>query len=514
MARVGLVVALAIALAGCPKEDVPKPSGVGRRIAEGRIAAVRASPDGARVAWLGACAPVTLGYVPRGTRSCELRVAPVAGGEARLVASGVSTLPHGFAWTADGALLALAEHDHAAGAGRLVRWQPGGEPHVLGEGVSFYAAAPDGRVGWVARGALAVAAPGAAAGAVAGATRVATFEFAPGEAPLRLLARRESSAGGELLALPAGGGVRAVAAATADYRFSPRGDYAFTAREGEGDALSFARAGERPLPVRRNVQSFAFAPGGAAVAFIADLAPGKQGDLWVAELPATGAPGAPRKLAEGVGELRWAAAAPRLAWIEGFDPATRAGALAVGGPRDRSLRLGEKVSAFELSPDGARIAFLEHVVAGGYSVDLKLAHLDGSAAPRVEEIARGVFGFDFTPARDELWFRSGCIRNGESCDLSRIPATGLAPGAKPELLAHGVKSFDFDRRRPGRALLGFARADPTTIDLAVWEGGRIRRVDQGALAGTAALLEGEGARIVYAVAEKGREGVYVADLGK
>jgi hypothetical protein len=477
------------------------------------VAALRASPDGAFVAWLGACAQVSGAYVPRGTSGCELRVASTAGGDAKVVARGVTTLPHGFAWTADGTLLALAGYDHAAGVGQLVAWDERRGARTLGDEVGFHAAAPGGRIGWVSKGALHVAGPGGAASPVAGATRVATFEFSPGAsaAGVQLLARRESGAGGELLAVGAGGEVRTVAAGAGDYRFSPRGDFAFTAREGEVEALAFARSGERPAALRANVQSFAFAPGGGAVAFVADLAPGRQGDLWVARLPATGAPAPPEKLGERVGDYRWAADAPRLAWLEGFDPATRSGALVAGAPGERPARLGEKVSSYEPSPDGARVAFLEHVVQGGYSVDLKLAHLAPGAPPRVEEIAKGSFGFAFTPEKDFLWYRAGCVRNGEQCDLYRVPASGLAPGAKPELLAQGVKSFDFDRRRPGRAVLGWA-APAGALDVGVWDAGKVTRVDRGALAGSAALLGPDATRLVYAVTEKGREGVYVAEV--
>jgi len=514
-----LLVALAAAMVGCPKKEVPQPGQEPRpstRVAEGKVAALRASPDGAFLAYLTGCAALPPGLVPRGTQRCELRVVPATGGTAQLVAEGVTTLPHGFAWTPDGALLALDGYDHATGVGRLVQWDRSGGVRAIGDGVSFYAAAPGGRIGWVARGALSIARPGAAAGPVEGATRVATFEFAPSpDGAPSLLARRESDAGGELLAMArpgaAGAQLRTVAARAGDYRFSPRGDYAFTVREGEVEALAFARAGEKPAPLRRNVQSFSFAPGGGAIAFVADLAPGRQGDLWVAMLPATGAPSAPEKLAEGVGDFRWAAEATRLAWLERFDPAIRAGALATGGPGEKPVRLAEKVSAYDLSPDGTRVAFLEHVLAGGYSVNLVLARF-GSGPAELQEIAKGVFGFELTPERDALWYRTACTQNGDVCDLYRVPASGLAAGAKPELLAQGIQTFDFDRLRPGRALLGWARADRASIDLGIWEKGKVTKVATAALPGSAALLGPEGTRLAYAVVAPGQEGVYVADV--
>jgi hypothetical protein len=311
-----------------------------------------------------------------------------------------------------------------------------------------------------------------------------------------------------------GGALRTVAARAGDYRFSPRGEFAFTVREGGAEALAVARPGERPAPLRGNVQSFAFAPGGGAIAFVADLAPGKQGDLWVAALPAGGAPATPEKLAPAVGDYRWAGSGARLAWLERYDPAIRSGALAAGALGEPPVRLGEKVSAYELSPDGARVAFLEHVLAGGYSVNLRLARLGQSRGGKaeVEELAKGVFGFEFTPADDALWYRTACVRNGEACDLYRVPAAGLAGGAKPELLAQGIQSFEFDRRRAGRALLGWARADLAALDLGLWEAGRVTRLDRGVLPGSAVFLGPDVSRLAYAVVEPGREGVYVAEV--
>jgi hypothetical protein len=77
--KLSLVLALAAASLGCPKKEVPKP-GDGKRVAEGKVAALRASPDGAFLAYLTGCAAVPAGLVPRGTQSCELRVVSAAGG--------------------------------------------------------------------------------------------------------------------------------------------------------------------------------------------------------------------------------------------------------------------------------------------------------------------------------------------------------------------------------------------------------------------------------------------------
>ena len=516
MARRSLIAALAVLAASCTRSEPARPEGLGKLVAPGAAVAVKASPDGAFVAWLTACAKVTSGIVALGTQSCELHVAPTAGGDAALVAEGVTTLPHGFVWADAKTLLALEAYEHSTGEGTLVIWE--GAPRRLAERVGFYAATQDGRtLGWVAGGVLSVLDRNGAHEPVAMGQSVATFEFAPARdaaAPVRLLARRQSSAGGDLLALAAGK-LTPVAPRTADYRFSPAGDFAYTVRKGASDDLAFARASApgTAVAIRANVHSFSFAPDGSAIAFVADVAPGRQGDLWVARVAGDGArPGAPEKLASGVGEVRWAPGGGVLAWLAEFEPGMRSGALTVRpSPGAAPVKLARKVSVYEFSPDGRNVAFLEHVVEGGYSVDLKLAGV-GEGEPSVETVARGAFGFDFAPEGDFLYYRAGCVQNGESCDLERVPASGLAPEAKPERIAEAVKTFDFDRRTPGRLMLGVQRPDGTPLGLAIWHEGKLTAVDRGLVAGTAAFLAPDSRRVAYAVGEKGREGVYVADL--
>ncbi len=93
-----------------------------------------------------------------------------------------------------------------------------------------------------------------------------------------------------------------------------------------------------------------------------------------------------------------------------------------------------------------------------------------------------------------------------------MPAAGLAAGAKPELVAPGVKSFEFDPRDAGRLLLGFQRAEVDALDVAVWKGGALTRVDEVVVPGTARFLGPDGRRLVYAVRAAKRAGVYVADV--
>ncbi|HYQ81093.1 MAG TPA: hypothetical protein VEP68_06320 [Anaeromyxobacteraceae bacterium] len=508
--RAAALAALAVAAAGCGKR-AEAPAGRGRRLAEGQVRALSASPDGAWLAWLDRCAQPPARGLPADVLSCDLRVAPAAGGEARRLAEGVTTLPGGLAWSPDGrALAALADYDYGSSAGGLVLWRAGGEARRLAGAVGFYGFAPSGDLWFVAGGQLHRARPGAEPAAVARAGEVATFDLGPAGSRWGL-ARRRAAAGGALLVLREGEVVAEVPGPVGDYAFSPGGDLvAFTVSEKDGLALRVGAAGPSlaasPV-VGRRVQSFAFSRDGSALAWVADLRPGRAGDLWLA--PAA-APRGGSRLAAGVGEFRWAAAAPRLAWLQDFDPRMRSGTLAAAGVGGKPAVLGHNVTAYDLTPDGSRAAFLEHVTAGGYSVDLKLGRAEAGAA--AETVARGVFGFDFSPQGDWLYYRANCVRAAEACDLFRVPATGAEPGAPPQRLAEGVKSFEFDRRRPGRLLVGWARKDLVALDLAVWEQGRLLSVDRAAVPGSAAFLAPDGARLAYALAEPKRAGVYVADL--
>jgi dipeptidyl aminopeptidase/acylaminoacyl peptidase len=297
-----------------------------------------------------------------------------------------------------------------------------------------------------------------------------------------------------------------VATGTGDYGFAPDGRLALTVRGRDGyDLMLLSGARERARALGRGVQSFAFARDGSALAFLSGASPGTPGDLH-----ATPADGRAVRLGTRVGEYRWSAQGPRLAWLQDFDPRIRAGTLAVGGPGQRIRELARNVTAWAFSPDGGRIAFLEHATAGGYSVDLKLADLAAGVKPEV--VARGVFGFDFSPEGDRLYYRAGCTRNAEACDLHVLPAAGLPPGKLPEAIAGGVKSFEFDRWTPGRLLVTWARRDMLALDLAVWDGRKLLSIDTAALPGSAQLLPPDGRRVTYAVIDPRRAGIYVAEV--
>lgn len=518
-AALGVVFATS-AQVGCSDErkvrGTDAPASLGKRIHDGPVRAVAASASGEWVAFLDGCNDVKSQVLPPGTASCDLRAVPTAGGPIRKVAGAVTTLPHAMGWHPSADLLAaIAEYDYVQGTGRLVVARGGGEAEPVADGVAFHGFVPgEARVAAVAGGRLVSAGPGSAPEWTPGAEGISSFDINPASQSLppgavASLLRRPSQSGGVLLAVQRDGKVQPVGKGAGDYAFAPGGAaYAFTARAGDGYELRVGSAATTRT-LGRGVHGFQFSRGGEAIAYVSGAQPGAQGNLHVARL---GNEAPPILLGREVGDFRWAARAPRLAWLERYDPRVRAGRVGAGGPDLPPRTFANDVSEVEISPDGAHLAFLQHTTRGGYSVDLTVAALDAPKDAALRSVAQGVFGFSFSPDARWLYYRTRCTRNAEACDLERIPAGGLAPEGKPELVAQGVKSFEFDPRDPGRLLLGSQRMDLVALDLAVWKDGKRTAVDTGALPGSARFLGPDSSRIVYAVVQPKRAGIYVADV--
>jgi hypothetical protein len=509
-----------VALGGCAAAKDPSQES-GRPVVAGPVRAFVASPDGAWLAYLDGCREARASVLPPRTASCELAVVPAAGGSAQRIAEAVTTLPHGLAWSREGTLAALAAYDYPSASGTLVVWRAGAA-RSLAPGVTFHGFGPNGELGFAAGGKLSFLLPGEAAPReVRGAEHVASFELAPeglagcapADARLRLAARETRASGGRLLGAGCDlGAVRVLESGqVGEYAFSrASARLAYTVQEKDGAALKVVTtaAGSAARALGKRARTFAFSPSGRSVAFLGDAAPGKQGDLFLA---AEG--GSAALVAREVGELAWARDAERLAWLERYDPRVRSGRLGVGGPGLAPRALAENVSDFELSPDGAHAAYLQHTTRGGYSVDLALADLTaGKDAPAPRPVAQGAFGFGFSPDGRWLYYRTRCVRNAEACDLERVPAAGLAPGAKPEAVALGVKSFEFDPRDPERLLLTWQRADMVALDVGVWAKGKVTSVATYAAPGSARFLGPDSRRLAYVVIHPKRQGLYVAEL--
>ena len=140
-------------------------------------------------------------------------------------------------------------------------------------------------------------------------------------------------------------------------------------------------------------------------------------------------------------------------------------------------------------------------------MDLELAHArraEGRRAPRRSRRASSASRSRRTGAGSTTGPR--CTRNGEACDLERVPAEAARPGAKPELVAQGVKSFEFDPRDPRRLLLAWQRDGPGRArPRRCGRTGKLTRSTAALLPGSARVPRAGLARLVYAVvaAEEG-----------
>ncbi len=463
------VVATLLAGAACTPRTAP-PVSAGKRLSEVPAAALAVSPDGSRLAWLSNCAAGA--GTEKGPPGCTLVAAPAEGGALVAVADGVAPAAGSFSWLGDGSLVALARRDPATGAGNLVVWRAGASPRDLARRATAFAGGPAGAIAFAADGETHVATATTEPTRLAGGAGAFELAFAPG--PGRALAARVRGAGGApVLVLWRGG------------------------------------TGE-PVVVARDVGSFAFSPDGAWLAAVAGVVPGTEGDLVVVPVsPAEGARADVVPVARAVGPFHWASGSSRLAWLEGFDPRIHAGRLASARPGEPPVVHADRVTAFELSPDGSRLAYVRHVTEGGYSANLDLSP---SAAATPGTVTRDAAGFAFSPDGNWLYYRAGCTPAGDGCALFRVPSAGLGSAQSPERLADGVASFTFAPGRVDRMLVAFTRKDGAGADLAAWAAGKLVPLDGKVLPGTAVLLPPDGKRAAWIGTAAERPGVVVADL--
>lgn len=460
--------ATALLLACTPRPAPPVPAG--KPIFDRPATALAASPDGGHLAWLAGCG--SRQETGRALPGCTLVAAPVEGGAPVAVAEAVAPSAGSFAWMPDGSLAALARRDPVTGAGDLVSWRAGAAPRVLAPRVTSFSGGPGGALAFAADGEVHVAQASGNPVRLAGGSGAFEVAFAP--APARAVVARTRQAGGAQVLL-----------------------------------LWRGAAGD-PVVVARDVGTFAFSSDGAWLAAVAGVVPGTEGDLVAVPVdPAPGSPAAPVPVARAVGPFQWAPGAPRLAWLEGFDPRGHAGRLASAPPGGAPVVQGDRVTAFELSPGGVRLAFVRHVTAGGYSANLDLSPSGAAAAGTV---SRDAAGFSFSPDGNWLWYRAACTPAGDGCALFRVPAGGLAAGQPAERLADGVSAFAVGPGPGERVLVSLARRDGAGIDLSAWNGSRLVPLDGQVLPGSAILLPPDGRRATWIGASPGRPGVFVGPI--
>lgn len=502
-----------LALASCKGERAAPYKGEGRLLVEGPAREVLAAPGGGAIAWLASPAQAK----ERGIHAPDhiyLGTATFSGGGAPIpMGADVPTLPGAFFFSPTGAHVgALTGWSFQRQSGTLVVGSvEGSSVRTVASKVSFFAFSKDGRwLGYVADGALRIErVEGGEAAEIA--KEVATFELSP-DASL-VLARKKSMAGGALLLASASAGKepQILGDAVSDYHWSPDGvRIAFTAKNEEGgnDLFLSTREGQT-RKVGTGVPSFVFSPTGRHLAFLGDTSVRKQfGDLFLLEGEAKEA----TRIGETVTEFAFAPEDGRIAWLDGYDPQSRGGRLKWRRMEEgaKAEELGADVPSFVWSRDGNNLAFIRRIHQPVFSIDLFLAKLGGEASEAFS-IAKGVFGYSFSKDSDRLFLRTECIRNGRACELYSVEVAD--PANTIRHIAGGIHTYEPD---PGESvlMLTYARMDADAFDLGVIPidgSAPVRMLDRLVLPGTR-LLGGKEPRIAYAVIEKDRLGVYVADV--
>lgn len=515
------VVALSalLSLTAC-KESGDRPRGVsgqsarvtggeGVLIEGGASDDLRLAPGGKHVTWLKNGEKPKLDGISPQLRIGTLYAAPVDGGAVQKLGEGVTNTPGGWLVSPDGTwVMFLTGYTLTDRSGSLHVAKLGSDeaPKKLGEGVSYMVASADGsQLAFVEGGTLKVGPlPEGPFRAVGG--EVATADFTPDGAHV-LYRRRLTAAGGLMVASTREATEpKKLGELVGQYKVSPDGAHiAFTVRSPATRDVYDLHVASFPALAPRMVAAgtteFAYSPDSKWLARLEGFEPGVKPDLVVG--PASGAPG--RKLGVEVEQFTFAPKSDAIGMLVKYSDAARAGTLAYATlPDGEPKPLGARVPNFEWSGDGRTLAFIQRYLDPIYSVDLMVYPL-GSEAP--VKVGKGVFGYSFTPDDDDLLFRTGCIREGRSCNLMRVSAR--TPDAPAKLVADGIYSYRVSDDGE-RVMVTFARTESETYDVAIrkLDGTGHRTIHTGARL-PAYLVGPDGGRTVFAVGW-GKQGVYTA----
>ncbi|HEY8211371.1 MAG TPA: gliding motility protein [Myxococcaceae bacterium] len=528
--KTGMVAVLAaLALfAGCGKKSEqgagPKRLGIGVAVSPGRASDVRLTPDGTAAAFLVDGQKPHLDGIPPQMLVGRLRGVRLDGAAERDLGEGVTNVPGGFVLSRDSRWVAyLANYNpanqsgvlHAASLADLKR-----DPIKVAEGVSWMVLSPDSK--WLAfvSGGVLRAGPVDGGPWVEVAGEVALVDFAPSSA--FLLAKRRGTAGGALLMVELGkwGAPKKLADQVGDFAVSPDSKRVALGMRSPKIAAAYdllvASAPQfASAKIAEGVGPFAFSADSRHLARIVNQPPGPDqlGDLYVGPADGTGA----HLVAAKAHEFTFAPDSTGIAYLAGYRQQNHAGTLGVAPlPEGPAKNLGDLVPNFEWGPDGKSVAFLQRFLRPIFSVDLMLYQRGDPSAVKVET---GVFGYSFTQDGKRLLYRTSCIRDGRACDLyarelgtpmEMTDAGVLANRGKK--VAEGVYGYFKSAERGERVLVTFARMDSPLYDVGVvnLQTGQYKTVEERTLL-PPFFANGDGTRVVYAVASAARPGVYVAD---
>ncbi len=476
---------------------------------------LRATSNGQHLTWLLDAEKPRIDGLPPPMRVGVLWAVPAKGGDARKLGNGVTNMPGGYLFSADGRwVLLLAGYNAAEQSGELRvvdLSDPASTPERLGGRVTYMLASPDSnQIAFVDEGVLRTGPlPKGPFREVAG--EVATAEFSPDSSTL-YFRRRVVHAGGlyQVRLSEVGKPPRKIADQVGDFRLTPDGKtVAYAARPSAGSSsyeLFVADTGTlKPKQLARNVIAFRFSPDGRLIAHNEGLSPEDPGDLFINAYGGAGAEAKP--LGSKVKDFQFSPDSKSIAFREGYNDNEGDLAVAVIGSDQPAKKISRRVRSYSWSDDNLKIAFTIRVVKPITSVDLVVWRVGDEEATKIKQ---WVYDYDFTPQSDRLLFRTDCIRDGRSCDLLSLDMADLK--APPKKLVEAMSGFKISDSGE-RVLITYSRAQTGDFyDVAVLnlKSGERKTLEQF-IRLPAMFLDKNGTQVGYVVAEQNKSGVYVAD---
>lgn len=477
---------------------------------------LRASPDGATaVALVNGQLPPGEG-VPPPMRVGELW-AVRAEGEPIKLGAGVSNMPGGWLFSDDSRfVMFLTGYSVVSQSGAL--WAQDltkpAEKVKLGEDVTYYVASGDAAsVAFVERGVLkAGPLPQGPFREIAG--EVATAQFtADGKA--LYFRRRVVAAGGlfQVVLADEKRQPRRVTDQVGDFELNKDGSrVAYLAREAPNSRSFQLYVAEtatlKSTKVADAVLRFRFSNDGKLLARIQGDDPSQPGELWLG----SAAGGLGKKLGDKVKDFVFSPDGTRLAFRQKYkeielvgQQVEKIGELVMQPLPDGPQQVIEKKCPnYLFSPDSKVLAYTATVLTPLYSRDLYVLREGDEKAAKIKE---WLYEYLFTPASDRLLFRADCTREGRSCWLLSLDVT--KSGQAPVQIVDAT--FGFKLSRDGKTVLAtYAHTldgsfDVQAVDLET----RRKKPLDGNVKPPVQFL---GNRAVYVIEEKGRAGLYTADL--
>lgn len=505
--------------------DSRKVGGAGKAVALGLYESLVVSPDGTYGAFLSDTEKPRLEGVNPLTRLGALSVAKLdAGAGARQLATGVSNLPGGYAFSGDSKyLLFVAGYSPASREGTL-NLLPLSDlkaaPAVLGKAVSFFALSPDSRWIAVVDGGVLKVGPLGSASLTDVSGEVSSAEFAGDGSGL--VFQRRVTAGSGLFHVSSSKWTEQhkLADGVNNYAFAADGKhvaYAMKSASVPNSQELFVAEVPKAKSVRVAVAvgPFAFSPDGKLLARVESTRFDNKARMVLGQLFVGASDGARAhklsdKATDRSGAFTFAPDSKAIAW---WEPPTRkigptdAWQLGVATlPEGKPHIAGDQVPNYRWGADGSVLAYVTHVFKPVYTVDL-YQYRPGEDGPK--KVHAGVFGYAFAPKNAGLFFRSGCTDLPKGCDL--FESNPAQPDEQPKVLLE--KIFDFRASEDGgRLLYTYARVergdyyDAAVLNLKT---SARKTLDQKIL-WPPYFLAKDGSKAGYVIGDKSKAGVYVA----